>query len=515
MDNNAANRTLSIDETGISSAPRRIARDAAILDAASGGRQGPLLEFYRFHPAVLIGRYQRAETEVRRDYCIRHGIEQARRLTGGEALYVDEGQIAWSLFIAAHSGNFALSNALAGVCRGVVAGLGRLGVEAAFAPPNTVEVSGRRIAACHAVRAKSATLVQGTLNATLDVGRMLHALRIPREKLSPQGLAGARQRFVALDDLPGIGPTYETLRDALCSGLAESFGFRAAAGERLDLHAMNLGVTLPEWPEDRADGFAEAVWPCAGGWVLRSRLRIAGSPRRIAFFELAGDVMVDPPDLFDRIADRLRGAGPASWRARLAALFAALDIELIGCTPRDIADAVSRALDRDAQRQAFGLDMEEANCLVIHNPENLDAAEIVRRASVILVPYCAKAVGCKWRQRDGCSECGLCEVGEAYHIARERGMQAITITNYEHLVETLATLKREGVAAYLGMCCSQFYLKRNRAFAEAGVPAVLMDIGGANCYELHQEEQAYAGGFEAKAELGVPLLDKVTSVKRA
>jgi len=41
-----------------------------------------------------------------------------------------------------------------------------------------------------------------------------------------------------------------------------------------------------------------------------------------------------------------------------------------------------------------------------------------------------------------------------------------------------------------------------------------MDIGGANCYELHQEEQAYAGAFEAKAALDIPLLDKVTAARR-
>lgn len=43
---------------------------------------------------------------------------------------------------------------------------------------------------------------------------------------------------------------------------------------------------------------------------------------------------------------------------------------------------------------------------------------------------------------------------------------------------------------------------------------MLMDIGGANCYELHQEEQAYAGAFEAKAALDIPLLDKVTAARR-
>jgi lipoate-protein ligase A len=127
----------------------------------------------------------------------------------------------------------------------------------------------------------------------------------------------------------------------------------------------------------------------------------------------------------------------------------------------------------------------------------------------MLVPYCAKPDWCKWRHQDGCTECGLCEVGEAYRLARERGMRVTTIVRYEHLVETLDRMKRDGEPAYVGMCCSNFFLKRHRAFRDAGIPAVLMDISGANCYELQQEDQAYAGTFQAKATLNEDLLRRV------
>jgi len=39
--------------------------------------------------------------------------------------------------------------------------------------------------------------------------------------------------------------------------------------------------------------------------------------------------------------------------------------------------------------------------------------------------------------------------------------------------------------------------------------AVLMDISGANCYELKQEEAAYAGRFEAEARLDADALERV------
>jgi lipoate-protein ligase A len=59
------------------------------------------------------------------------------------------------------------------------------------------------------------------------------------------------------------------------------------------------------------------------------------------------------------------------------------------------------------------------------------------------------------------------------------------------------------------MCCRHFFIKREYAFREAGIPAVLVDIAGSNCYELQQEEAAYAGKFQAEARLNLDVLRKV------
>lgn len=112
---------------------------------------------------------------------------------------------------------------------------------------------------------------------------------------------------------------------------------------------------------------------------------------------------------------------------------------------------------------------------------------ILAQASIMLLPYCAKPAWCEWRYLDDCTECGKCEVGDAYRLARERNMQVTTITGYEHLTATLGRMKRDGVAAYVGACCGQFFIKRHHAFREAGMAAVLMDISGANCYVLRAE----------------------------
>ena len=70
-------------------------------------------------------------------------------------------------------------------------------------------------------------------------------------------------------------------------------------------------------------------------------------------------------------------------------------------------------------------------------------------------------------------------------------------------------MKAAHVTAYIGMCCNSFFIKRHRAFQQAGMPALLMDISGSNCYELQQEGLAYAGQFAAQARLDINNLQQV------
>ena len=48
----------------------------------------------------------------------------------------------------------------------------------------------------------------------------------------------------------------------------------------------------------------------------------------------------------------------------------------------------------------------------------------------MLVPYCAKPDWCKWRHLDGCTECGLCEVGG--FAAGSGGIVGMTLPIVKH-----------------------------------------------------------------------------------
>ena len=88
-------------------------------------------------------------------------------------------------------------------------------------------------------------------------------------------------------------------------------------------------------------------------------------------------------------------------------------------------------------------------------------------------------------------------------------MRVLSINNYEHLCRTLAELREADVRGLVGMCCQNFFIKRNQAFVDSQIPMVLMDISASNCDGLGQEEQAYAGTFAARSRLDVPVLERV------
>jgi lipoate-protein ligase A len=224
----------------------------------------------------------------------------------------------------------------------------------------------------------------------------------------------------------------------------------------------------------------------------------------------SGAVQFAPSDLFVRIGVGLHGHLLQDCGKALAhAVGQITGIDLMGFGVGDLERLVALATARREQGVRFGLNREQSNTLIVHNPGGEKAAEILENATVMLVPYCAKLADCKFRFRDGCSECGKCEVGDAYRLARERGMRVVSITNFEHLQETLAQMSAEDVPAYVGMCCESFYLKRHYAFQQAGIPAVLTDISGATCYELREEDLAYAGRFRAEAHLRLDVVEKV------
>ncbi len=503
---------LCID-SGLRDAAENVATDRLWLRRHAQGLQPATLRFFRSRPAASVGLHQAIDRELRLDYCRARGIDVVRRPSGGGALYLDEAQLGFSLVLARPAGH-TLEALLRRACDGVARGLAALGVVTHYKFPNDLEVAGAKLASVFVATDRGAMLLHGTVLLDADIRTMLEALRAPTEKLSPDGLAAARERLATLSQCLGREPSAETLQAALRDGLAAAFGLSVVAGDApAPADADTAGAEAHEaqridW-SDPAEPWTEAVWKSPGA-TLRLRTRFDADGRRLAAAEFAGDLVCDPPDLPAYLSLALAGVPTGLAGHCLDEGLARQSFDAVGVAAADIRHLLYLAVDKQRMRRHLDVGGDQANAVMVFSPgEPRAMQEILHRAAVMLVPYCAKPAWCKWRHLDGCTECGLCEVGTAYRLARERRMRVVSVTNYEHLVTTLGEMKADGTAAYVGMCCSNFYLKRHRAFSEAGMPAVLMDISGANCYELRQEDQAYAGRFRAEARLDADLLVKV------
>lgn len=508
---------LQIVDTGLRSGLENHALDRQWWRKCATGRRGPSLRFHASLPTVSLGRFQAAPRELRMQACARRGLEVARRMTGGGALYLDPQQVGFSVVApeSALPGPLSLSSMLARTVAALAQALACLGIVVRIKLPNDLEIGGRKLASVFAIREGGAWLAHGTVLLDVDVQAMLEVLRVPTEKLSPDGLAAARERLTTLAEQLGSAPPAAAIHESLAEAIARAFGWRPipppfesdlrpVPSALLDQEAQ--AVALVDWPEP-GPGMIE-VFTRAKSATLRLQAEVDVAARALGEVRFAADLHAQPGEALAQLAACLRGRSLEEGVARAARLIEEGAIEVPSLAAEDLARLARLALDTRRLQDAAALSPTEANAVMIHSPDGSSAEAILRRATVMLVPYCAKPVWCKWRHRDGCPECGKCEVGDAYRIARERGMQVITITRYEHLVQTLSELQRRGTA-YVGMCCSHFYLKRHRAFTEAGLAAVLMDVSGSNCYELQQEEAAYQGRFQAQARLNAPLLVKV------
>ncbi|MHB8415417.1 MAG: lipoate--protein ligase family protein [Acidiferrobacteraceae bacterium] len=201
--------TLGWYDTGFRSATWHQALDLHAFRRAHKGVAS--LRFHRYWPTASIGVHDDSKIAVRADYCSRRLIAVIRRLTGGEVAYLDPGTLCFSLAfrIPGGWGKKDLCWLMARLAGTVAASLRMVGIDAVFREPNEIELSDRRLGAVFIAAEGHAILCQGYLLTRLDIETLLKVVRAPLEKLSPEGVQNARERFITLDDCrPGLSVRY-------------------------------------------------------------------------------------------------------------------------------------------------------------------------------------------------------------------------------------------------------------------------------------------------------------------
>ena len=191
--------SFRVIDTGVREGRANIAFDAALIEERQADRVPDTIRFLRFPPTALIGRHQDLSREVDLEYCAANGVGTVRRITGGGAIYLDEGQLGWELvFNRSSLGIAALPDIAAEICNAAAMGLGELGVDAKFRPRNDIEVDGRKISGTGGFFDGDVLIYQGTVLVDMNPEHMVRALKIPESKLAKRNLDSAAQRHRAI-----------------------------------------------------------------------------------------------------------------------------------------------------------------------------------------------------------------------------------------------------------------------------------------------------------------------------
>ncbi len=353
-------KSFRIIDTGVREGRSNIAFDAALIELRQQDLVPDTIRFMRFPPTALIGRHQDLSREINLSYCAEDGVGTVRRITGGGAIYLDEGQLGWELvFHRSSLGIAALPDLAREICNAAAAGLSRLGIDAKFRPRNDIEVDGRKISGTGGFFDGDILIYQGTVLVDMNAQQMVKALSVPEEKVAKHQLDSAARRVVTLKELLGDAlPSMDTIKTALIEGFCEGLGIDAEDGEITDREEAiarayfedEIGsdefVAEIDNPAD-ADDVLAGTHTGAGG-TINSFVKLEGPTRRILQRVLiSGDFFVTPPRVVFDLEARLQGSRLAEIEPQITQFFEETDIDMLSVTADDFHASIANALGSD------------------------------------------------------------------------------------------------------------------------------------------------------------------------
>ncbi len=209
---NTMTRPFRVIDTGVRPCRAQMAFDQALIEGHRAGTTPDTIRFLTFPPSVLVGRHQAISQELNLPACHAAGVGIGRRVTGGGALYLDEGQFGWEI-VASRSalGLTDLGQVARAFCEAAADGLSRLGIAARYRPRNDIEVDGRKISGTGGFFDGDTIFYQGTVLVDMDGARMASLLNIPAAKLPAawsdqrRATGGDAERAVQRRAAPGGG----------------------------------------------------------------------------------------------------------------------------------------------------------------------------------------------------------------------------------------------------------------------------------------------------------------------
>ncbi len=170
------------------------------------------LLFYINDPAIIIGKHQNTTEEINAAYVKQNNIHVVRRISGGGAVYHDNGNLNFSFITHFSNDNF---NNYEKFTRPVIEALNQLGVNAELEGRNDIVVAGRKISGNAQYRWKDQMLSHGTLLFDTNLENVVQALNVSAEKIISKGIKSIRSRVANIKEFLPRDMNIEEFRQIL------------------------------------------------------------------------------------------------------------------------------------------------------------------------------------------------------------------------------------------------------------------------------------------------------------
>ncbi|WP_415184827.1 biotin/lipoate A/B protein ligase family protein [Phaeovulum sp.] len=225
--------TLRVIDTGLAGADWNVAVTAALSDLHQRGQIGDTLRLHRYHRAVLLGLHS-PKSQIDAAACARLGAQIVRRVSGGGAVAMGPGVLAWDLLITRPRA-MAPEEVSAGICTAVAAALAPFGATASFRAPGDITTGGQKIGGTAGLFDVTSMLHQGSLLVMPDLDEMAVLLGVDSLPVTTLALAARNT------------PDMRAVTDAVTAAIADALGLQIATGTLSAAETeLARGVTLPE-----------------------------------------------------------------------------------------------------------------------------------------------------------------------------------------------------------------------------------------------------------------------------
>lgn len=184
-----------IDNKGITDPYINLAIEEYVLNQF--GENDTYLLFYINAPSIIIGKNQNSVEEINTDYVDENNIKVVRRLSGGGAVYHDEGNLNFS-FITKDDGD-SFHN-FAKFTKPVVQALNKIGVPAELVGRNDLVIEDRKISGNAQFATRGRMFSHGTLMLDSEIEHIVSALNVKKEKIESKGIKSIRSRVANISE---------------------------------------------------------------------------------------------------------------------------------------------------------------------------------------------------------------------------------------------------------------------------------------------------------------------------